>query len=186
MPAKGCKLTKEHKAKLSTALRKRRAEGSWGDKISSSLTGRRLSMRHRNKVSSGLRKAWGTNRITSEKSARLASERMKKMAAGQVGPKHPRWIHDRSKLVPYKSRPEEHLRWANSVKLKDSFQCALSFVSPCSGCLEAHHIWSPIIRPDLQYDVNNGVTLCRKHHPRKRKLENRLRRYFESLVAQRN
>lgn len=37
-------------------------------------------------------------------------------------------------------------------------------VLPCSSILDPHHIAERSLRPDLKYDVSNGITLCRRHH----------------------
>jgi hypothetical protein len=40
-------------------------------------------------------------------------------------------------------------------------------VSPCSTGdtrIDAHHIAERSLRPDLKYDVANGIALCRSHH----------------------
>lgn len=54
----------------------------------------------------------------------------------------------------------------------------------CKGRLEAHHILSWKDYPELRYDINNGITLCHAHHPRKRDEEAELSPYFQSLVAE--
>ena len=50
------------------------------------------------------------------------------------------------------------------------------------GKLEAHHILSWSKFPELRYEVNNGITLCHFHHPRKRNDEMTLSPFFQSLV----
>lgn len=53
----------------------------------------------------------------------------------------------------------------------------------CEGKLEAHHILSWKDYPELRYDINNGITLCHAHHPKKRAEEKRLSPYFMELVS---
>jgi hypothetical protein len=52
----------------------------------------------------------------------------------------------------------------------------------CSGRLEAHHILSWSKFPELRYEVNNGITLCKFHHPKKRIDEIKLAPYFKNMV----
>lgn len=59
-----------------------------------------------------------------------------------------------------KEREELDLKWANAIKTRDGWACVIcgSIYSP-----NAHHI---IPREIITYrhDLNNGITLCRKHH----------------------
>jgi len=52
----------------------------------------------------------------------------------------------------------------------------------CGGRIEVHHIlrWSDY--PNLRYDVNNGITLCKLHHPRKKVEEIRMIPTFRELI----
>jgi NUMOD3 motif-containing protein len=51
------------------------------------------------------------------------------------------------------------------------------------GRLEAHHILNWREYPELRYDINNGITLCHAHHPRKRAEEKRMVSYFTELLS---
>jgi 5-methylcytosine-specific restriction endonuclease McrA len=50
--------------------------------------------------------------------------------------------------------------WAKAVKERDGFLCVY-----CGGDtnLNSHHIFSRS-HQGLRYDINNGITLCSKHH----------------------
>jgi hypothetical protein len=50
--------------------------------------------------------------------------------------------------------------WADKVKARDNFSCQFcgSVYRPC-----AHHIVPREIKP-YRYDLDNGITLCVKHH----------------------
>lgn len=71
--------------------------------------------------------------------------------------------------------------WMKSVKNRDKWSCRIAD-GKCNGRLEAHHIlrWSKF--PELRYEVNNGITLCAFHHPRKINDEIILTPYFQELV----
>lgn len=99
---------------------------------------------------------------------------------------HPRWKKDRGLVKLDKERGGPlHKQWSRDVKNRDGWKCKISN-GDCSGRLESHHIlnWSNHI--ELRYEINNGITLCHFHHPRKRDDENRLSPYFQSLVGKVN
>lgn len=62
--------------------------------------------------------------------------------------------------------------WGKAVLERDGWQCqAFRFqgcyefsAMQCSNILDPHHISERSLRPDLRYDLNNGITLCRRHH----------------------
>ena len=72
--------------------------------------------------------------------------------------------------------------WRKQVWLRDNFICKIANPD-CKGRLEAHHILGWTEYPDLRYEINNGITLCHAHHPRKRAEEKRLSPYFQELVS---
>ena len=102
-----------------------------------------------------------------------------------VGEKHPRWIKDRSKLKSYdrdERRSSEYAAWRKVVWLRDNFKCKIDNPD-CLGRIEAHHILSWRNYPDLRYQVNNGITLCHFHHPKRRRDEEKLSPYFQKMVT---
>lgn len=93
------------------------------------------------------------------------------------------YIKDRSKLVKKQERNDPaYKEWRMSVWLRDNFKCKIANPD-CKGKIEAHHIlgWSEFV--ELRYEINNGITLCHAHHPRKRAEEKRLSPYFQNLVS---
>lgn len=52
--------------------------------------------------------------------------------------------------------------WAKAVKHRDNFTCRLCRIR--GGTLHTHHIERWADRPDLRFDIENGVTLCRDCH----------------------
>ncbi len=94
-----------------------------------------------------------------------------------------RWIKDRSLLKDdYHDRGGQlHREWSRSVKNRDGWKCKISN-SDCSGKVFAHHILTWRDHEELRYEVNNGITLCHFHHPRKRNDEISLAPFFQRMV----
>lgn len=94
------------------------------------------------------------------------------------GSKHPFWVKDRTQLCERRRRDD----WRNKILFRDGNKCRISN-EDCKGRLEAHHILSWGENPKLRYDINNGITLCHFHHPRKKEDVKKLSPYFKRLVA---
>lgn len=102
------------------------------------------------------------------------------------GEKNPCWISDRSKLAKRQERNDmAYKEWRRQVWLRDNFKCKIAN-SDCKGKIEAHHILSWKDFPDLRYEVNNGITVCHTHHPKKRVDETRLSPFFQKLLINLN
>lgn len=115
----------------------------------------------------------------SEESRKRMSEIMK---GKYDGDKHPQWISDRTKLKKREQRNDmAYQEWRRQVWLRDNFKCKIGN-QDCQGRLEAHHILTWRDYPELRYEINNGITLCHFHHPRKRDDEKKLSPYFQKLV----
>ena len=97
------------------------------------------------------------------------------------------WVVDRTKLSRVSKQGERrtsiYADWRRNVWLRDNFKCKINN-SDCCGRIEAHHILSWRDYVELRYLVNNGITLCHFHHPRKIEDENKLSQYFQKLVAE--
>lgn len=97
-----------------------------------------------------------------------------------------RWIKDRTKLKRYADaardrRSSAYRFWSQSIKNRDGWKCKMC---DSKEHLIAHHILGYKNYPELRYDINNGITLCHAHHPRKKVEEAKLLPYFQSLVAE--
>ena len=55
---------------------------------------------------------------------------------------------------------KEDKAWALKIKERDGFKC---IVCGSDHYLNSHHL-IPRERKDTKFDINNGVTLCVKHH----------------------
>lgn len=101
------------------------------------------------------------------------------------GENHPLWINDRTTLKRYvgceERRSPAYKTWRKSVLDRDGWKCKM-----CQEKvgLVAHHILSFTKFAELKYDINNGITLCQAHHPRKRADEAKLSPFFQNMVAE--
>lgn len=167
------------------------------------ISGRKLSEEHKAKISAGVKKnlpssifkkgyipdtCFKEGNIPWNKGIELPKDMKSRISFGRrgkmIGENHPRWIQDRSlvKVGDRKLNDPMQKQWRRSVKNRDCWVCRLKD-SNCNGKLEAHHIlpWSEF--PELRYQISNGITLCRFHHPRKKKDVEELSSYFKQLVA---
>ena len=102
------------------------------------------------------------------------------------GENHPQWIKDRTQLKRDEDtikdrRSSAYAGWRLQVWTRDGFKCRIENID-CNGRIEAHHIlgWTKYV--ELRYEINNGITLCHFHHPKKRDEEKRLIPFFTSMV----
>jgi 5-methylcytosine-specific restriction endonuclease McrA len=58
---------------------------------------------------------------------------------------------------------QKYKDWRKKVYLRDNHTCQWPGCK-YKGRLNAHHIHKWANYPSLRYDINNGVTLCYKHH----------------------
>lgn len=88
-------------------------------------------------------------------------------AKTRTGKHAPNWKEDRSTLAKSDRQAGHAYRvWRESVFDRDKHECQFKD-DTCAGRLEAHHIFVWHQYSHLRYEVNNGITLCHQHHPRK-------------------
>lgn len=100
-----------------------------------------------------------------------------------TGEKNPAYKKDRNSLKKGDKHSEDsaYMDWRKQVYTRDNFKCKMSNTD-CNGKIEAHHILPWRNHPELRYNVNNGITLCHKHHPRKWKEEVEMSPFFNELI----
>ena len=113
---------------------------------------------------------------------KLSEEIRRKMSEVCKGEKAYNWIKDRTQLKNDQKRNDSaYQEWVKQVKKRDNNTCKINN-EDCSGYCIVHHIlrWSEY--PEERYNINNGITLCQYHHPRKRIDEQKLISIFQKLV----
>ena len=118
---------------------------------------------------------------TKEWIAKISSAQKGKPRLYMQGEKHWKW---KGGLEFCKRKDERndprYLVWVKMIKIRDK-QCKLKD-EMCDGNLVVHHIKSWRDYPDLRYDLENGITLCHAHHPRKRQDEKTLMPILQKLI----
>jgi hypothetical protein len=100
------------------------------------------------------------------------------------GANHYKWNPNREEIKKRDDRLDyRYSDWRLEVYKRDNFTCKINN-QDCEGRIEAHHILSYTKFPELRYDINNGITLCKYHHPRKRVEEIKMIPIFKELVLQ--
>ncbi len=98
------------------------------------------------------------------------------------GRKPHNWIEDRTKVKHLDERSNPvYKEWRKKVRDRDGHKCKINN-NDCEGRIEVHHILSWKEHPALRYDVNNGITLCRFHHPRKRDNNQEMVVFFKKQI----
>ena len=100
----------------------------------------------------------------------------------RMGTKHHNWKGGIKFREKHSLFNPEYVEWRSTVFKRDSWKCKIADEN-CNGQLEAHHIlpWRDFV--ELRYQINNGITLCHYHHPRKSEEVVKLSPYFQELVA---
>lgn len=89
----------------------------------------------------------------------------------------------------YKGSPRSDRRgdaayhvWRKEVWVRDSYKCKINN-DDCVGGIIAHHILPWRDYKELRYELNNGITLCRHHHPSKWADEAKLAPSFQEMIT---
>ncbi len=78
------------------------------------------------------------------------------------GENSPSWVDGRSKVGQRLRTSPEYTRWRMNVLERDNYTCQICFKR--GGLLEADHIKSFALFPELRLVLSNGRTLCKKCH----------------------
>jgi hypothetical protein len=189
----GKKLPESVRKKMSESQKGRIVSAETRKKISSANRGRKRSMETRLLMSlsrKGVPKSRPRSHSHRLKLSAAARQNFEKgiLSIGKRGIDNHGWINDRTKLRKFGDcnrdrRTYAAREWRCRVWNRDGFRCRIRN-NDCNGRLEAHHILSWKLYPELRYDLNNGITLCHYHHPRTRASEDSLREQFQDMISQ--
>jgi hypothetical protein len=181
---KGKTMSEESRRRMSIAQKNRfKTQAVWNK-------GKPMLEITRKKIS--LKKKGLTSAMKGKKHSDEAKKKMSIAHKGKPAPWHkrygadnPHYFKDRSLLKKSDNRKYDvaYQEWRKQVKDRDGWKCKIDN-NDCCGILEAHHILTWREHPELRYEVNNGITLCKFHHPRKHTEETKLSPYFQELVNQ--
>ena len=178
----GRKKSAEHVEKVRLANLGRKFSEEHRRKLSEAHAGKPLSESHKLALSKARK---GHCYLTADTRAKNA-ERMRMFMKGRVGKLHPRWITDRATTArKSKCRNCADVTWSSAVRRRFT-KCVLEGRSygECGGRLESHHIETIVANPEKRFDVGNGVTLCRCHHPRRQIQVDALAPLFKQLASE--
>ena len=185
---KGQKHSEETKKKMRENhayfwLGKKRSEKD-KSKMRKAHLGKVFSEEHKRKISL----AHQGKKLSEETKEKLSLAKKQIGTPWLIGENHFRWIKDRTQLKRYNDdakdrRSPAYANWRLNVCKRDNYKCKMNN-QDCSGKIIAHHILGWSQHPELRYEVNNGITLCQFHHPRKRENERILSPYFQNLVLE--
>jgi 5-methylcytosine-specific restriction endonuclease McrA len=124
----------------------------------SNASKRRLTLEQREHLSQRAR-----GRRVSPETIAKALETKRRRGTILSGSRHPFWKGGR----PWERfRDPTYVRWRNAVLARDEYRCR-HCGRQCrkhEKGLAAHHIRSYASEPDLRFDLDNGLTLCRRCH----------------------
>lgn len=94
----------------------------------------------------------------SENSRKRASVNL----AGRRGSAHPRWNDALTDEDRRHNREPEFQQWSRQILERDGFRCVACGATGAG--LNAHHLRSYKLHPDLRYELSNGITVCAPCH----------------------
>jgi len=100
---------------------------------------------------------------------------------GTTAEKHYNWLGGITPEIRRIRNQSSYLKWARDVKKRDGYRCQIC--GEVGGILNSHHIKTFSKFPELRFELNNGITLCKKcHDTHTHKQEEKLEGYFYSIL----
>jgi 5-methylcytosine-specific restriction endonuclease McrA len=136
----------------------RKTPEHWAEAQRRRMLGRRLSAETRAKISA---KAVG-RAVSAETKAKILQTKLRN-GTPPKGEKHYKW---RGGQTWQRFKDPRYISWRSSVLERDGYTCrqCRRRCKKYERGLAAHHVEPYATRPELRFEVSNGVTLCRTCH----------------------
>ena len=98
------------------------------------------------------------------------------------GEKSPSWKGGKNSIKNRWRGSMDYKIWRDDVFGRDGYICQMPWCKSGETYLEAHHIKMIEHSPELIYNTNNGITLCRKCHRGIRRREELFEKMFKEIL----
>lgn len=116
------------------------------------------------------------------KGKKISEETRKKISNSMKGDKTHLWkggITEENDII---RTSMEYKAWRVSIFERDGFKCQMPGCDNQERYLEAHHIYKFSDYKELRFDINNGITLCKKCHNKTKRREKKFIDLFKGII----
>jgi len=116
------------------------------------------------------KKSYAEGRINANLGKQFTQEHKDKIAEAVSGKNNGKWEGGKTKECLRIRMIFQHktFRWKQKILFRDNFICQNTNCPHCKNIkslnLEAHHIKSFLYFPELRFNIDNGITVCKKYH----------------------
>lgn len=98
---------------------------------------------------------------------KISNAKKGKFHFNQRGERHPNWKGGTAKEYKHQTSRIEYVEWRKAIFQRDNWTCRICEKRSSKEnqiYLEGHHINSWIKYPEMRFNVENGITVCKKCH----------------------
>jgi len=123
----------------------------------------------RSKISASIKRIWDTTGqygMKGKRHTQASIDKIRKNTPVRTGIRHHNW---RGGITPQSllgRQSAKYHKWRKEVLNRDAHRCRVKDCNESNRVI-AHHIFEFAAYPDMRYSVDNGITICRKHHNQK-------------------
>jgi hypothetical protein len=100
------------------------------------------------------------------------------------GNRNPNWKGGSTPLALKIRRLPKYIQWRNLIFERDNYTCQIC--NQRGGSLEAHHIKKFANHPDLWFNIDNGIILCKSCHDNTKGKEKKYENSFNIIIRNKN
>ena len=160
--------------------------------MSDKLKGRIFTKKHLSKLKEALKRRWEFGDLKD----RVSLERRKEMERISLIPKEHRLSRKKEKNGNWKGgltsqnklirESPKYISWRKAVFQRDNYTCQMPECRIRGVYLEVHHIKMFEKYPELRFDANNGITLCKECHNKTKWREKKFEKLFIDIAQKLN